>query len=164
MATVAVAADGTLFPRSEQPAGMALDAEDFQARVRSNEFHDSRGFAVESVEPRRVVVTLPRRDDLTNFSGDIHGGVLATLVDTGSALAIRSTFEDPWAPGLATTDLSVTYVRPARSEVRATAEVVRVGGSLAVASVEVTGVAPDGDRKVVATGRTTYRVYDGTAD
>lgn len=138
---------------------MAVDAETLQARVRSNEFHDRRGFSVDAAEPGRVVVSMPRRDDLTNFSGDVHGGVLASLVDTASALAIRSTFEDPWTPGLATTDLSVTYVRPARSTVRAEAEVVRVGGSLAVSTVEVTGVAPDGERKVVATGRTTYRVF-----
>lgn len=140
---------------------MAVDAETLQARVRSNEFHDRRGFAVEEAAAGRVVVSMPRSDALTNFSGDLHGGVLASLIDTASALAIRATFDDPWAPGLATTDLSVTYVRPARSDVRAEATVVRVGESLAVSDVDVTGVAPDDERKTVATGRTTYRVFAG---
>lgn len=138
---------------------MPVDATTLQERVRSNEFHNDRNFRVEEAEDGRVVLSMPVRDDLTNFSGNLHGGVLATLVDTASALAIRNTFEDPWTPGLATTDLTVSYVRPANGEVRAEAEVVRVGDSLAVTTVEVTGVAPDGERKVVATGGTTYRVF-----
>lgn len=138
---------------------MPVDAETLQKRVRSNEFHDDREFRVEVAEDGRVVLSLPMQDGLTNFSGNLHGGVLATLIDTASALAIRNTFADPWTPGLATTDLTVSYVRPANSEVRADAEVVRVGDSLAVTTVEVTGVAPDGERKVVATGGTTYRVF-----
>lgn len=134
-------------------------AEILQDRLQSNPFHDQRGFTVEQATGGRVTVTMPMSQEVTNFSGNLHGGVVASLIDTASALAIRSTFEDPLAPRLATTDLSVTYVRPAGSDVRADAEVVRVGGSLAVATVEVTGVAPDGDRKPVATGRTTYRVF-----
>ena len=138
---------------------MPVDAETLQERVRSNKFHDDRNLHVEEAEDGRVVLSMPMQDGLTNFSGNLHGGVLATLIDTASALAIRNTFEDPWEPGLATTDLTVSYVRPATDEVRAEAETVRVGDSLAVTTVEVTSVAPDGERKVVATGGTTYRVF-----
>jgi uncharacterized protein (TIGR00369 family) len=138
---------------------MTVDTETLNERLRGNAFHEDRQFHAEEVEDGRVVLSMPVQDHLTNFSGNLHGGVLATLVDTASALAIRVTYEDPWAPGLATTDLTVSYVRPASGEVRADAEIVRVGGSLAVTEVEVTGVAPDGERKTVAIGGTTYRVF-----
>lgn len=138
---------------------MVLDVEALEEQVRNNEFHDDRGYRLEAAEDGRVVLVQPMKEKLTNFSGNLHGGVVAALVDTSSALAIRSTFEDPWEPGLATTDLNVSYVRPASSEAQAEAEVVRVGDSLAVTKVEVTSVAPGGERKVVATGGTTYRVF-----
>jgi len=138
---------------------MPVDAETLQDRVRGNEFHENRGYRIEAADHGRVVLVQPLKDELTNFSGNLHGGVIASLVDTSSALAIRNTFEDPWEPGLATTDLNISYVRPATSDVAAEAEVVRVGDSLAVTTVEVTGVAPSGERKVVTTGGTTYRVF-----
>jgi len=138
---------------------MPVDAETLQDRVRGNEFHENRGYRIEAADRGRVVLVQPLKDELTNFSGNLHGGVIASLVDTSSALAIRNTFEDPWEPGLATTDLNISYVRPATSDVAAEAEVVRVGDSLAVTTVEVTGVAPSGERKVVTTGGTTYRVF-----
>lgn len=136
-----------------------VDVETLNEGLRNSAFHDSRGFRVEAVGSGQVTMAVPHDESLTNFSGDIHGGVIAGLIDTASALAIRSTFEDPWEPGLATTDLNVSYVRPASSGVRAEAEVVRVGESLAVTEVEVTGRAPDGERKTVAVGGTTYRVF-----
>lgn len=135
-----------------------VDADPLRERLESNAFHATRGFTIEAAEPGRVVLAMPIDESLTNFDDALHGGALASLVDTASALAIRTTFADPLGPQLATTDLSVTYVRPARSDVRGEATIVRVGGSLAVAAVEITGVAPDGERKTVATGRTTYRI------
>lgn len=115
---------------------------------------------VEAVSEGRAVLGLPYRDELGNLmTGSIHGGLLATLVDTASGMAIQTTFEAFGETGLTTTDMSVSYVRPARSDVRAAAEVVRVGGSMAVTDVEVSGVAPDGERKAVVVGTTTYRLF-----
>lgn len=108
----------------------------------------------------RVVLELPYREELGNpDTGSIHGGLLATLVDTASGMAIQTTFDEFGQTGLTTTDMSISYVRPARSDVRAEAEVVRVGGSMAVTEVEVSGVAPSGERKTVAVGTTTYRLF-----
>lgn len=115
---------------------------------------------VETVQAGRAVLELPYREELGNpMTGSIHGGLLATLVDTASGMAIQTTFESVGETGLTTTDMSVSYLRPARSDVRATAEVVRVGGSMAVTDVEVTGVAPDGERKAVVVGTTSYRLF-----
>lgn len=108
----------------------------------------------------RAVLEMPYREELGNpLTGSIHGGLLATLVDTASGMAIQTTFDEFGETGLTTTDMSVSYVRPARSDVRAEAEVVRVGGSMAVTEVELSGVAPSGERKTVVVGTTSFRLF-----
>lgn len=118
-----------------------------------------------AVEPGRAVFDLPFDEKLANLSsGTVHGGVTATVIDTASGFALRSTFDDPGAAALTTTDLNVRYVRPARDDLRVEATVVRAGTSMGVTECEVTTVH-EGERKVVATGGTTYRLFrDGGAD
>ena len=45
-----------------------------------------------------------------NPAGTVHGGVLATLVDTAMGTAVRSATDDGDVP--ATSQLTVTYLRP----------------------------------------------------
>jgi uncharacterized protein (TIGR00369 family) len=51
-------------------------------------------------------------DEHLNPAGTVHGGVLATLVDTAMGTAIRSTTDDGEIP--ATSQLTVTYLRPGK--------------------------------------------------
>lgn len=116
-----------------------------------------------AVEPGRAVFDLPFDEKFANISsGTVHGGITATVIDTASGFALRSTFEDPASAALTTTDLNVRYVRPARDDVRVEAEVVRSGSSIGVTECEVTTVH-QGERKVVATGGTTYRLFRDAA-
>jgi uncharacterized protein (TIGR00369 family) len=137
-----------------------------------------------AVEPGRAVFDLPFDGKFANLSsGTVHGGVTATVIDTASGFALRSTFDDPGAAALTTTDLNVRYVRPARDDLRVEATVVRAGASMGVTKCEVTtlhegeaseasrsssderGESDGGERKVVATGGTTYRLFrDGGAN
>ena len=119
------------------------------------------GLEVESVEPGRATFSVPFDEKLANISsGTLHGGIAATVIDTASAFALRSTMDDPNDASLTTTDLNVRYVRPARSDIRATAEVVRSGRTVGVTECEVTA-RHEGQEKVVATGGTTYRLFRG---
>lgn len=114
---------------------------------------------IETVEPGRVVFGLPFDEKFANLaSGTVHGGVTATVIDTASGFALRSTFDDPASARLTTTDLNVRYVRPARNDLRVEAEVVRAGGSMGFTESEVTTMH-DGEEKVVATGGTSYRLF-----
>lgn len=114
-------------------------------------------FAV--IERGRVVFEIPFEDKFANlYSGAIHGGVTATAMDTASAFALRSTFEDPVSARLTTTDLDVRYVRPASSDLRVEATVVRAGGTMGYTECEATTVH-EGERKTVATGGTSYRLF-----
>lgn len=131
-----------------------------QSMIHRHGFMQWLGLEVESAVDGEVTVTLPYREELANpVAGSIHGGLLATLVDTASGMAIQTTFEEFGETGLTTIDMGVSYVRPARSDVRAEAKVVRVGGSIGVTEVDISGVAPDGERKTVAIGKTTYRLF-----
>lgn len=114
---------------------------------------------VERVTPGRVVFELPYDDKFTNLTTDsLHGGITATVIDTASGFALRSTFDDPREGTLTTTDLNVRYVRPARDDIRVDVQVVRAGKSVGVTEAEVTTVN-EGERKVVATGGTSYRLF-----
>jgi len=116
---------------------------------------------IERVEPGHATFVLPFDEKFANLtSGTVHGGVTATVIDTASGFALRSTFDDPAGVRLTTTDLNVRYVRPARDDVRVTADVVRAGDSMGVTECEATTVH-EGERTVVATGGTSYRIIGG---
>ena len=121
------------------------------------------GLEVESVGDGRATFRVPFDEKLANISsGTLHGGIAATVIDTASAFALRSTMEDPTDASLTTTDLNVRYVRPATSGIRVEAEVVRAGSSMGVTECEATA-RHEGEEKVVATGGTTYRLFRGDA-
>jgi uncharacterized protein (TIGR00369 family) len=116
---------------------------------------------IETLEAGRAVLTVPYDEKFANLaSGTMHGGVTATVIDTASGFALRSTLADPSDANLTTTDLNVRYVRPVRSELRVEAEVVRSGTTMGVTECEAT-VEHEGETKVVATGGTTYRLFRG---
>jgi len=116
---------------------------------------------IERVEPGHATFVLPFDETFANLSsGTVHGGITATVIDSASGFALRSTFDEPAAVELTTTDLNVRYVRPARDDVRVTADVVRAGDSMGVTECEVTTVH-EGERTVVATGGTSYRLVGG---
>lgn len=124
------------------------------------------GTRVESLEPERVVLSIPYDPKLTNTrpgaSGEprpeIHGGVAATLIDTAGGLALRTTLEDPVEEGVATINLNVNYLERATGDLTATAEVVRSGGSVGVSEVTVESATNGGIRQV-ATGQGAYRLF-----
>lgn len=117
---------------------------------------------VVDAEEGRVQTRIPYRRELTNPVGNhpIHGGVIATLIDTSSAMAIRSLFEDPGGDRmLTTTDMNVSYLRPATNDILADTEVVRMGGSTSVTRSTVSSTTPEDEEKEVAIGSTTYRLF-----
>lgn len=71
-----------------------------------------------------------------NPAGTVHGGVLATLVDTAMGSAVRSCSGDDDVP--ATSQLTVTFLRPGKpGTLTVTAEVRKRGEHLTVCEAEV---------------------------
>lgn len=135
----------------------------FESFISEHGFLSRLGVEFESVEPERVRLSIPYDETLTNpprnGTASIHGGVASTLVDTTGAFALRSTFDDPMTIGLATIDLTVSYLRPAIGDLRATGEVIRVGGHVGVSSVTVESETPTGEVEPVASGTVNYRLF-----
>jgi uncharacterized protein (TIGR00369 family) len=91
------------------------------------------------------------REGLTRMGGIMHGGALASLLDTAAAFAVHTLLE----PGArtVTVDLTVHFLRPVSTgRVEARARVLREGRRIVIISAEAT----DQTGLLVATATTTY--------
>jgi uncharacterized protein (TIGR00369 family) len=90
----------------------------------------------ENPEPGTGRILLEADEQHLNGAGGVHGGVLATLVDSAMGQAVRSVSRD--GQGLATSQLTVTYLNPAEpGQLVATAQVRKRGKSLVVCDAEI---------------------------
>lgn len=113
------------------------------------------GMRLRSVEEGRVVFEMDSAEHLYNPIGLIHGGAIATLVDSVAGCAIHTML--PAGAGYATTALMLSYVRPATTDsglITATGHVVRVGRTTAYASAE----AVDAQGRLLATTQVTCAI------
>lgn len=135
------------------------DIERLEGELEEHGFFAWLNFDFAVIERGRVVFEIPFDEKFANlYSGAVHGGVTATAMDTASAFALRSTFDDPVSARVTTTDLDVRYVRPAIGDLRVEAAVVRAGETVGYTDCEATTVH-EGERKTVATGGTSYRLF-----
>ena len=96
-------------------------------------------------------IHLDVREELKQYQGVVHGGAIASLIDTASAFAVLT--QIGLDDRVTTTDLTIHYLRPVTTGIMtATARVLRGGRRLFVLSIEVT----DSSNMVVATAVTTY--------
>ena len=113
------------------------------------------GLRLGEIHRGRATIHLDVRDELKQNQGVVHGGAIASLIDTASAFAVLTQIETD--ERVTTTDLTIHYLRPITSgRMTAAARVVRGGRRLFVLSVEVTS---DGGA-LVATAVTTYIKVD----
>lgn len=105
--------------------------------------------------PGQSELLIESRPELGNSRGDIHGGVIASVLDAAIGVAVRSALPNSAAT---TASLTVNYVRPGQGNLVAHAKVVRAGKSLASAEAFVT----NGDGEVVAHAVATMRVLKGS--
>jgi uncharacterized protein (TIGR00369 family) len=116
------------------------------------------GASLKSVQPGRVEISLPYRDDLTQQKGFVHGGILGMIADTACGYAAFSLM--PAGGSLVTVEYKMNILTPARGSLVAHGSVVRPGRTLTVARAEV--YAEDG--KHVATMQQTLMALPDTPD
>ncbi|HSD81505.1 MAG TPA: PaaI family thioesterase [Solirubrobacteraceae bacterium] len=122
--------------------GLALSGLDNLRAIRDGELPPppiaaTLGLELVEVQEGRVVFGLPAHEWLFNPIGSVHGGALATLIDSAASCAVHATL--PAGVAYATSDLHVTYVRPLRSgRATCTGEVLHAGRRLATATARVT--------------------------
>lgn len=129
-----------------------------EALIASHEYLSWLGVTVEGAKEGYGRIAVPYDEKLANPSGSLHGGVVATVVDNAAGTAIRATLDDPAGTDYVTTDLDLSYVRPAADRVIAEGTVKHIGRSTAVVAVDVFTDA-DGERKLAATGKVSLRIF-----
>ncbi|PYS60340.1 MAG: phenylacetic acid degradation protein [Acidobacteria bacterium] len=108
------------------------------------------GLELGEIEPGEVSIHLNVRDELKQNQGVVHGGAVASLIDTAAAFAVLTRIN--LNERVTTTDLTIHYLRPINGgRLTATARIVRSGRRLFVLSVEVTNAGV-----LVATAVTSY--------
>jgi uncharacterized protein (TIGR00369 family) len=95
------------------------------------------GMELGALESGKASTHLTVRDDLRQNQGVVHGGAIASLIDTAAAISLLTQIE--LQERVTTTDLTIHYLRPVTTgRITATARVVRRGQRLMVLNVEVT--------------------------
>lgn len=117
------------------------------------------GLELASAVPESVSMVLPFSDDAVTVPGVLHGGVIATLIDTVAAAASASGLTDDNADttGGATTDLTIHYLLPGTSDLTASAEVLSRTRTATLSDIKVR----DASGALVATGVASSRFFRG---
>jgi uncharacterized protein (TIGR00369 family) len=114
------------------------------------------GVTLHSADVDQVTAELSFSEDLTTTPGLLHGGVIASLIDTlGAAGSASGVTPDQEAAGGATSHLAVNYLAPARTDLTATATVVHRTRSGTLTDVYVR----DTEGTLVAMGQVTSRFF-----
>jgi uncharacterized protein (TIGR00369 family) len=115
------------------------------------------GFTFDEVEEGRVVLSMAAVEEHYNAVESVHGGVVATLLDTAMGCAVHSRL--PLGRGYTTLEIKVNYVArltEAASRLRAEGIVIHLGGRIATAE----GRLLDASGRLYAHGLTTCLLLD----
>uniref|UniRef100_F7E0J0 Acyl-coenzyme A thioesterase 13 n=1 Tax=Equus caballus TaxID=9796 RepID=F7E0J0_HORSE len=104
-----------------------------------------------SAVPGKVICEMKVEEEHTNKMGTLHGGLIATLVDSISTVALL--LSERGAPGVSV-DMNITYMSPAKmgEDILITAHILKQGKTLAFTSVDLTNKVTG---KLIAQGRHT---------
>jgi uncharacterized protein (TIGR00369 family) len=113
------------------------------------------GYGLESIEADRAVLAMPFAETLVTVGSTLHGGALASLIDSAATAAAWSGAEPPQSGRSSTVGMSVNYLAPANGQaVTAEAHVLRRGRSLVHCDVDVRTA----DGVAVAKGVVVYKI------
>jgi uncharacterized protein (TIGR00369 family) len=125
--------------------------ETIRAKFEQNHFPKLVGIEIDDVEPGRARLSLEVVEKHRQLQGIMHGGAIATLIDTAVAFAIVGASE----PGakFTTIELKINYLSPiVEGCVVADARLIRDGKRIVVAECDVFDAAG----KLAAKGLLTY--------
>jgi len=130
--------------------------------INAKGFTGAAGFRIVEVKPGYAELALARRDDLVQFFGHFHGGVITALADQAAGIAVTSGL--PKGRIGVTVEIKVNFLVPADgSELVARAQILKMTGSIGVATVEVFSVK-DATETLCAFCTATMRALDLPAE
>lgn len=113
-----------------------LNPPELAEAINAKGFTGAAGFRIVAVEPGSAELALARRDDLVQFFGHFHGGVITALADQAAGVAVTSGL--PKGRIGVTVEIKVNFLSPADgSELVARAKTLKMSGSIGVATVEI---------------------------
>lgn len=122
-----------------------------QEKFEINHFPRMLGIEIDSVEEGRAVLSVEVREELKQLQGVMHGGAIASLIDTAVAFAIVGVSEPE--DRFTTVEMKVNYLSAIRAgRVTAEARLIRDGRRIIVAECDVF----DDKGRLAAKGLLTY--------
>jgi uncharacterized protein (TIGR00369 family) len=115
-------------------------------------FYAHLDLQLEAIGDGKCTIRLPYAKHFGNTRGEVHGGIVASLLDITLSQALRSTFHSE--ADVATISMTVSYLAPAVGELVCEGDVVRAGRSVAFAE----GGVIDQNGASVCRAVATYRI------
>jgi uncharacterized protein (TIGR00369 family) len=118
--------------RQKQMSGLEFVQGLVDGTLPLNMIAQTLGYDVTEAGSGRVVVTVEPSEAHLNPSGTVHGGLVATLLDSCMGLAVQSTLEK--GLGQTTVEFKISLIRPITQEtgpIKAEGVVLNRGGGLA---------------------------------
>jgi len=129
--------------------------DDLRSRMAASDFHRWLGIELVDARPGEVDLVLAAEPRHMNLQGLLHGGMIATLADTATGLAVRTKLE----PGTrhVTVQLDVQFLSPGRpGSIFARGRVIRAGSQIAHAEADIT----DSGGKLLAKAHSTVAIMN----
>jgi len=114
----------------------AAQVERISRALDSVPFASFLGIELDEIDTGVATLSLEIKPELKQNHGVVHGGAIASLIDSATAFAIISLL--PPDEHATTVDLTISYLRPlTKGRARAVARVVRSGKRIIVVSAEL---------------------------
>jgi len=119
--------------------------------MKNNPYWEHIGIKEITLENGTSLLELPVKREITQSWGNVHGGVIASLVDAAVGAALRSTLEEH--EGGVTVEMKLNYLRPANGDILyAKGKIVQKGKSIVIGQATIENDAGE----EVAIGIATY--------
>jgi uncharacterized protein (TIGR00369 family) len=128
---------------------------DVRDRIARSRFHGWMGMRVGELGEGASVIELDVEDHHTNLMGVLHGGVITSLADAATGIAMLTALDDGWSH--LTTSLQMTFLSPGRlgETVVARGRVVKRGRRFGYAEADV---ERDADGALLARAAATFMI------
>lgn len=119
--------------------------------MKNNPYWEHIGIKEVTLENGTSLLELPVKREITQSWGNVHGGVVASLIDAAVGAALRSTLEEH--EGGVTVEMKLNYLRPANGDILyAKGKIVQKGKSIVIGQATIENDAGE----EVAIGIATY--------
>ena len=136
--------------REKRSSGSGMSLQDVIATNASASLNRLAGFDVTAAANGAAEIVMAWNDDLTQYAGHLHAGMIAALLDTACGFAAAT-----WAGNVTATHFSMNCLRPVVGRrLIAKGTTVRAGRRQIFAKAELFAENDQGERSLVATGET----------